>query len=189
MEEIRPSHKAFWSSPKRSKRRGIHLFPAQKTDGSTALDDAEVAECLADSIETQCSHVSPARPCSYYEVQLLVITQDQKGTGLDGISNKAIKCFPNKLLSLLVAILTRAFKIVTFSRLERGGGMSVLTRPTLNQSRSPSRLRPLSLLYPHTPTTYRARRPASNSRSQMTPRYYRVGIEPPFYHPPPPESH
>ncbi|GBP98330.1 hypothetical protein EVAR_58236_1 [Eumeta japonica] len=34
------------------------------------------------------------------------ITQTRKAPGLDGISNKAIKCFPQQLLSLLVAILT-----------------------------------------------------------------------------------
>ncbi|GBP89076.1 hypothetical protein EVAR_64712_1 [Eumeta japonica] len=60
MEEIRPSHKAFWSVTKALKSEGYTpIPPLKRLDGSTALDDAEVAECLADSIETQCSHVSP----------------------------------------------------------------------------------------------------------------------------------
>ncbi|GBP37862.1 RNA-directed DNA polymerase from mobile element jockey [Eumeta japonica] len=60
MEEIRPSHKAFWSVTKALKTEGYTpIPPLKRLDGSTALDDAEVAECLADSIETQCSHVSP----------------------------------------------------------------------------------------------------------------------------------
>ncbi|GBP67647.1 RNA-directed DNA polymerase from mobile element jockey [Eumeta japonica] len=60
MEEIRPSHKAFWSVTKALKTEGYtSIPPLKRLDGSTALDDAEVAECLADSIETQCSHASP----------------------------------------------------------------------------------------------------------------------------------
>ncbi|GBP85204.1 hypothetical protein EVAR_47640_1 [Eumeta japonica] len=34
-------------------------YTTQKPDNSVAIDDAEIAECLADSIETQCSHASP----------------------------------------------------------------------------------------------------------------------------------
>ncbi|GBP26327.1 Probable RNA-directed DNA polymerase from transposon BS [Eumeta japonica] len=104
--------------------------PLKRPDGSIALDDAEVAECIADSIETQCSHASPPHdtahisrieeevlqktsleprddltPVSLSEVQTLVKSlKTRKAPGLDGISNKAIKCFPQQLLSLLVAI-------------------------------------------------------------------------------------
>ncbi|GBP91422.1 hypothetical protein EVAR_64903_1 [Eumeta japonica] len=38
---------------------GIPYTSSQKSDNSVALDDVEIAECLADSIETQCSHASP----------------------------------------------------------------------------------------------------------------------------------
>ncbi|GBP12894.1 hypothetical protein EVAR_79244_1 [Eumeta japonica] len=49
--------KRFGQLPKRSKPR---IYPyTQKPDNSVAIDDAEIAECLADSIETQCSHASP----------------------------------------------------------------------------------------------------------------------------------
>ncbi|GBP93543.1 Probable RNA-directed DNA polymerase from transposon BS [Eumeta japonica] len=59
MEEIKPSHKAFWAVTKALKTEGYTLYPTQKPDNSVAIDDAEIAECLADSIETQCSHASP----------------------------------------------------------------------------------------------------------------------------------
>ncbi|GBP50656.1 hypothetical protein EVAR_34164_1 [Eumeta japonica] len=42
-----------------AQNRGYTLYPTQKPDNSVAIDDAEIAECLADSIETQCSHASP----------------------------------------------------------------------------------------------------------------------------------
>ncbi|GBP69709.1 hypothetical protein EVAR_79942_1 [Eumeta japonica] len=46
--------KRFGQLPKRSKSR-IYPIPHSKPDNSVAIDDAEIAECLADSIETQCS--------------------------------------------------------------------------------------------------------------------------------------
>ncbi|GBP63514.1 hypothetical protein EVAR_45674_1 [Eumeta japonica] len=103
---------------------------------SVALDDAEIAEYLADSIESQFSHASPPHdilhihrikeelrhkdsfkpkddlpPVSLSEVETLIkYLKIRKASGLDGISNKAIKCFSLPLLSLLVAILNACFK-------------------------------------------------------------------------------
>ncbi|GBP04130.1 hypothetical protein EVAR_74857_1 [Eumeta japonica] len=51
--------KRFGQLPKRSKPRDIPLYPHSKPDNSVAIDDAEIAECLADSIETQCSRFPP----------------------------------------------------------------------------------------------------------------------------------
>ncbi|GBP14423.1 Probable RNA-directed DNA polymerase from transposon BS [Eumeta japonica] len=157
MEEIRPSNQAFWKITKALKTEGYTPIPALKIpNGSIALDDAEVAECIADSIETQFSHVSPPHdiahingideevlqktslepkddltPVSLSEVQTLVKSiSTRKVPGLDGVSNKAIKCFSQPLLSLLVAILTRAFKIAIFLRLEVGGGNHPQARET-----------------------------------------------------------
>ncbi|GBP24285.1 RNA-directed DNA polymerase from mobile element jockey [Eumeta japonica] len=60
MEEIKPSHKAFWAVTKALKTEGYTpIPPLKKPDNSVAIDDAEIAECLADSIETQCSHAFP----------------------------------------------------------------------------------------------------------------------------------
>ncbi|GBP16717.1 hypothetical protein EVAR_13338_1 [Eumeta japonica] len=59
-EEIVPTHKAFWKVTKALKTEGyIPISPLKKAETTFALDDAEIAECLADSIETQCSHASP----------------------------------------------------------------------------------------------------------------------------------
>ncbi|GBP64153.1 hypothetical protein EVAR_35474_1 [Eumeta japonica] len=59
MEEIKPPHKAFWAVTKALKTEGYTpIPPLKKPDNSVAIDDAEIAECLADSIETQCSHAS-----------------------------------------------------------------------------------------------------------------------------------
>ncbi|GBP24336.1 hypothetical protein EVAR_9434_1 [Eumeta japonica] len=60
MEEIRLSHQGFWKITKALKTEEYTpIPPLQRPNGSIALDDAVVAECIADSIETQCSHVSP----------------------------------------------------------------------------------------------------------------------------------
>ncbi|GBP35324.1 hypothetical protein EVAR_20697_1 [Eumeta japonica] len=56
MEEIKPSHKAVTKALKTEGYTPIP--PLKKPDNSVAIDDAEIAECLADSIETQCSHAS-----------------------------------------------------------------------------------------------------------------------------------
>ncbi|GBP35693.1 hypothetical protein EVAR_75018_1 [Eumeta japonica] len=63
MEEIKPSHAL--GSYQSAQNRGIYPIPHSKPDNSEAIDDAEIAECLADSIETQCSHASSARHRSY----------------------------------------------------------------------------------------------------------------------------
>ncbi|GBP05610.1 Probable RNA-directed DNA polymerase from transposon BS [Eumeta japonica] len=63
--EIKPSHKAFWAVTKALKTEDIPYTPTQKPDNSVAIDDAEIAECLADSIETQCSRFPSARHRSY----------------------------------------------------------------------------------------------------------------------------
>ncbi|GBP61825.1 RNA-directed DNA polymerase from mobile element jockey [Eumeta japonica] len=53
MEEIKPSHKAFWAVTQALKTEGYTpIPPLKKPDNSVAIDDAEIAECLADSIET-----------------------------------------------------------------------------------------------------------------------------------------
>ncbi|GBP09469.1 Probable RNA-directed DNA polymerase from transposon BS [Eumeta japonica] len=113
MEEIRPSHQAFWKITKTLKTEGYTpIPPLKRPSGSIALDDAEVAECIADSIETQCSHVSlphdiahinsieeevlqksslepkdDLTPVSLREVQTLVKSiSTRKAPGLDDVS-------------------------------------------------------------------------------------------------------
>ncbi|GBP97725.1 RNA-directed DNA polymerase from mobile element jockey [Eumeta japonica] len=160
--------KRFGQLPKRFKT-GIYPYtPTQKPDNSVAIDDAEIAECLADSIETQCSHASlrttslisvasrkrfsktslepkdDLAPVSLSEVQTLVKSLNtRKAPGLDGISNKAIKCFSIPLLSLLVAIFNACIKLL-FSSCLGGGGYR---HPQAREPRDlPASYRPISLL-------------------------------------------
>ncbi|GBP75751.1 Probable RNA-directed DNA polymerase from transposon BS [Eumeta japonica] len=106
----------------------LHTPPLIKPDSSLAIDDKEKAECIADSIQLQCSHttsphdqqhiqnmeeevhhITSSEPyddlpsVSLNEIQKFVKNLKAKKTsGLDGIGNKAIKCFPIPFLSLLV---------------------------------------------------------------------------------------
>ncbi|GBP34935.1 hypothetical protein EVAR_26526_1 [Eumeta japonica] len=119
--EIKPSHKAFWAVTKALKTEGYTLYP-QKPDNSEAIDDAEIAvpcRLYRDSMLTlplrTTSLISVASrkrfsktslepkddlaPVSLSEVQTLVKSLNtRKAPGLDGISNKAIKCFSIPLL-------------------------------------------------------------------------------------------
>ncbi|GBP09350.1 Probable RNA-directed DNA polymerase from transposon BS [Eumeta japonica] len=126
MEDVTPSHKAFWKVTKTLKTDGfIPIPPLKKPDNSIALDDVEIAECLTDSIESQCSHASPSHDITHIqyileevqnkaplgpkndqplvslsEVKTLVKSLKTKKTpGLD--SNKAIKFFSLPLTSSL----------------------------------------------------------------------------------------
>ncbi|GBP92767.1 RNA-directed DNA polymerase from mobile element jockey [Eumeta japonica] len=144
MEEITPSHQAYWKLAKALKSDGYLPTPAlRKPDNTFAVDDREKAECLADSIEQQCSNntihdathshrieeevrtkiaLEPQddlAPVSVDEIQKHIkALKTKKAPGLDGISNKAIKCFSLPLMALLVAILTRASKLLFSSDME-----------------------------------------------------------------------
>ncbi|GBP51834.1 Probable RNA-directed DNA polymerase from transposon BS [Eumeta japonica] len=171
-EEIRPSHKAFWKITKALKTKGYTPIPQLKRpDGTTALDDAEVAECIADSIETRCSHVSPPHdlahinsieeevlqktflepkddltPVSLSEVQLLVKSlKTRKAPGLDGVSNKAIKCFSQPLLSLLVAIFNACLQNYYFPSVWKEAEVIGIHKPGKPRDLLAS-YRPISLL-------------------------------------------
>ncbi|GBP94474.1 Probable RNA-directed DNA polymerase from transposon BS [Eumeta japonica] len=136
MEEITPSHQAYWKLAKALKSDGYLPTPAlRKPDNTFAVDDREKAECLADSIEQQCSNntiqdathshrieeevrtkisLEPQddlAPVSVDEIQKHIkALKTKKAPGLDGISNKAIKCFSLPLMALLVAIFNAYFK-------------------------------------------------------------------------------
>ncbi|GBP60023.1 hypothetical protein EVAR_44231_1 [Eumeta japonica] len=116
MEEITPTYIAFGNVTKALKSEGyIPVSPLKRSDYFIALDDAEIAECLEDSLEFQCSHASSPHnilhvhniekevrhkvslepkynlsPVSLSEVQMLIKSlKTGKSLGLDGISNKA----------------------------------------------------------------------------------------------------
>ncbi|GBP19986.1 Probable RNA-directed DNA polymerase from transposon BS [Eumeta japonica] len=136
-----------------------------------AIDDAEIAECLADSIETQCSHAFPPHdiahinrieedvlqktslepkddlaPVSLCEVQTLVKSLNtRKAPGLDGTSNKAIKCFSIPLLSLLVAIFNACIKNCYFPPAWKEAEVIGIHKPGKPRD-LPASYRPISLL-------------------------------------------
>ncbi|GBP61639.1 Probable RNA-directed DNA polymerase from transposon BS [Eumeta japonica] len=140
-------------------------------DNTIGLDDAEVVECLADSIETQCSHASSPHdithinriekevlqktflehkddltPVSLSKVQTLVKSLNtRKAPGLDGISNKAIKCFSLPLLSLLVAIFNACQKNCYFPPAWKEAEIIGIHKPGKPRD-LPASYRPISLL-------------------------------------------
>ncbi|GBP85476.1 RNA-directed DNA polymerase from mobile element jockey, partial [Eumeta japonica] len=123
------------------KSDGYKPVPALKNPNNyLAFEDREKTECLANSIERQCSHTSPPNdPLHASRVEeevrqkvsldpkddlasvtlgevkgLLKKFKTRKASGLDGISNKAIKCFSSPLLALLVAIFNACLKNTYF---------------------------------------------------------------------------
>ncbi|GBP76114.1 hypothetical protein EVAR_41897_1 [Eumeta japonica] len=130
--EIKPSHKAFWAVTKALKTEGYTLYPTQKPDNSVAIDDAEIAECLADSIETQCSHASPSRHRSY---------QSHRGRGSPktSLEPKTIWLLsPQRSQTLVKSLNTRKAP-----GLDGGGGYR---HPQARKPRPPASYRPISLL-------------------------------------------
>ncbi|GBP12579.1 hypothetical protein EVAR_10243_1 [Eumeta japonica] len=62
MSEISPSHKAYWGLAKALKTEGaVPPSALKRPNNSIAFVDREKAECLADSIEHQCSENPPIR--------------------------------------------------------------------------------------------------------------------------------
>ncbi|GBP64853.1 hypothetical protein EVAR_89932_1 [Eumeta japonica] len=57
IDKITSSHKVYWKLAKALKSKGYESTPAlKKPDDTVAFNNPE---CLADSIEQQCSHISP----------------------------------------------------------------------------------------------------------------------------------
>ncbi|GBP34907.1 Probable RNA-directed DNA polymerase from transposon X-element [Eumeta japonica] len=132
---------------------------------------SEVAECIADSIETQCSHVSPPHDIAHTnsieeevlqkislepkddlthvslsEVQTLVKSiSTRKAPGLDSVSNKAIKCFSQSLLSLLVAIFNACLQNCYFPSAWKEAEVIGIHKPGKPRD-LPASYRPISLL-------------------------------------------
>ncbi|GBP55971.1 Probable RNA-directed DNA polymerase from transposon BS [Eumeta japonica] len=171
MEEITPSHQAYWKLAKALKSDGYLPTPAlRKPDNTFAVDDREKAECLADSIEQQCSNntihdathshrieeevrtkiaLEPQddlAPVSVDEIQKHIkALKTKKAPGLDGISNKAIKCFSLPLMALLVAIFNACFKNCYFPPIWKEAVVIGLPKPGKPRD-LPASYRPISLL-------------------------------------------
>ncbi|GBP42588.1 hypothetical protein EVAR_87139_1 [Eumeta japonica] len=155
--------KRFGQLPKRSKPR-IYPIPHSKTDNSVAIDDAEIAECLADSIETQCSHASPPHDIAH----ISRIEEEQVLRLVEYVSEG----FETERSTVAVFFdVAKAFDRVR--RHERTHSTRRLIRAGVPQGST------LSPLLPRTQTMYRDRRRlASNSRySRTIPRSFtEVGI-------------
>ncbi|GBP33047.1 Probable RNA-directed DNA polymerase from transposon BS [Eumeta japonica] len=113
--------------------------PLKRPDNTTAINDAEIAKCIAESIASQCSHAYPSHDISHIhyikkevwhkvslelkddrppfylsEVQTLVKNlKTRKVPDTDGVNNKATKCFSLLLFFLLVAIFNACLKNFT----------------------------------------------------------------------------
>ncbi|GBP46716.1 RNA-directed DNA polymerase from mobile element jockey [Eumeta japonica] len=141
MEGITPTHKAYWQVVKALKLDGYELVPALKNpDNTLAFEDREKAECLANSIERQCLHTSPLM-ISYTHLGL----RRKKAPGLDGMSNKAIKCFSSPLLALLVAIFNACLKNCYFPEVCKDAVIIGIPKPGKPRA-LPASYRPISLL-------------------------------------------
>ncbi|GBP86541.1 RNA-directed DNA polymerase from mobile element jockey [Eumeta japonica] len=116
MEDITPIHQAFWK-----------LTKALKSEGSLEPRD-------------------DLSPISLDKVQKLVKNLNaKKAPGMDGISNKAIKCFPIALLSLLVAIFNACLKNCYFPPVWKEAEVIGIHKPGKPHD-LPASYRPISLL-------------------------------------------
>ena len=146
--------------------------PLIRPDHTIAADDTEKAECLADSLEAQCtpsgqpcdpSHIErvdsavaewastppqgePLRPTSTDEVKALIKNlKDRKAPGPDKISNRTFKSLPAQFISLLVIIFNSLLKSCSFPDKWKEAIVIGIAKP--NKPRNlPSSYRPISLL-------------------------------------------
>ncbi|GBP82977.1 RNA-directed DNA polymerase from mobile element jockey [Eumeta japonica] len=172
----RPHGRNFTKSPSlletresSQNRRSPH--PALKRpDNSIAFDDREKAECLADSIEHQCSENPPydaehvrrveeevrhrvslppkdgLDPITLDEVSKLIKgLKIRKSPGRDTISSKAIKCFSAPLVALLVAIFNACIQNCYFPTAWKEAVVIGIPKPGKPRD-LPASYRPISLL-------------------------------------------
>lgn len=172
LEEISPSHQAYWKLARTFKSDTVTVLPPlKKPDNSIAFDDDEKAECLADSLESQCSpstlpvnqdHVvmvdnevdrlsslAPTAilsPVTEDEVQTLIRQlKPRSAPGSDGISNKILKILPAQLICLLAAIFNSAMTNAIFPSAWKEADVIGIHKPGKDKSVASS-YRPISLL-------------------------------------------
>ncbi|GBP67421.1 Probable RNA-directed DNA polymerase from transposon BS [Eumeta japonica] len=145
MEEIRPSHKAFWKITKALKTEGYTPIPRLKDlmvqlPLTTRSIEEEVIQ------KTSLEPKDDLTPVSLIEVQLLVKSlKTRKAPGLDGVSNKAIKCFSQPLLSLLAAIFNACLQNCYFPSVWKEAEVIGIHKPGKPRD-LPASYRPISLL-------------------------------------------
>jgi hypothetical protein len=172
LEQIEPSHQAYWRLARSFKADTVvSMPPLRRPDDTVAFDDDEKSECLADSLEAQCSpstlpcdpdhiaHVdreverlsaappsTALTPTTVDEVQSLIRgLKPRCAPGADGISNKILKNLPAQLICLLVAIFNSAMANHIFPAVWKEADVIGIHKPGKDAS-VPSSYRPISLL-------------------------------------------
>ncbi|GBP67575.1 Probable RNA-directed DNA polymerase from transposon BS [Eumeta japonica] len=135
MEDISPTHKAFWKyrtsmfSHSSTTQHPTHFIHRRGGPSKNLLDPLD-----------------DLFPVSLDEVQKLIKgLKAKKAQGLDGISNKAIKCFPLTLLSLLVTIFNACLKNSYFSPVWKEAEVIGIPKPGKPRN-LPASYRPINLL-------------------------------------------
>ncbi|RXF69280.1 reverse transcriptase family protein, partial [Desulfovibrio sp. DS-1] len=143
----------------------------ERVDNTEAFDDEEKAECLAQSLELQCSpttqnvdqsHLTevdseverrsslPAEttldPVTVEEVQDLIKSlKPRKAPGIDGINNRVLKLLPGHLIIILVSIFNAAITNCSFPAIWKEADVIGIHKPG-KPANKPSSYRPISLL-------------------------------------------
>lgn len=169
---IKPSHQAYWKLARALKSETVSVMPPlTRPNLPPAFLDEDKAECLADSLESQCSpstlpcdqaHLDMVNaeverrtaiplteslsPVSETEVQSLIKKlRDRKAPGADGISNKVVKQLSAPLICLLTAIFNVTMTCGIFPSEWKEADVIGLPKPGKPAS-APSSYRPISLL-------------------------------------------
>ncbi|GBP22362.1 hypothetical protein EVAR_11878_1 [Eumeta japonica] len=87
MEEITPSHQAYWNLAKAFKSKGYEPTPAfNKPDNTVTFDDQNETECLDDSIERHVPTHPPTPPTIPDREGSLLRSEGRSGFRLTGRS-------------------------------------------------------------------------------------------------------
>lgn len=174
--ELEPNHQAFWELQRRLKsRETASMPPLVRPDKTIAFDDVDKAECLADSLEAQCSpsslpvdqaHLSevdaeverrtslppvedpdyPLPPVTPDEVHDIIKgLKPRKAPGSDGITNRVLQLFPAHLIMLMVTIFNGALSNNIFPQAWKKATVIGIPKPGKPKT-EPSSYRPISLL-------------------------------------------
>ena len=173
LRQIEPSHLAHFELARSLKADPVSATPPLiRPDLPPAFEDIDKAECLADSLEAQCSpsttSVDPTHlqqvhselasilslppdgdeipPTTYDEVSRIIKgLKNKKAPGPDQISNKALKLLPVQLINLLVIIFNMFLSHCSFP--PEWKEATVIGIPKPGKPRNlPTSYRPISLL-------------------------------------------
>jgi hypothetical protein len=176
LSELEPTHQAFWQLQRKMRAtEEATTPPLNRPDKSVAFDDSEKAECLADSLESQCSPSSqpvdsrhllkvneeverrtslppvedaddPLPPVTADEVHDIIKgLHPRKAPGSDGITNRVFKILPAQLIMLMTAIFNGALSNNVFPQAWKEATVIGIPKPGKPKS-EPTSYRPISLL-------------------------------------------